>query len=264
MIDKALVARAEGSLAKGMAASARAIAERHPELGSTVVNIGTGQAVLFGPGMWVNRVVGLGLDAPVGDADFDLIDGVFQEAGLRVELDISPWADETLLAGAAARGMGPVWFRSLLVRSVSAGDRDAPEAAARVDTARSVAEWQDISAAGFAYHDEPQRWANDVNAEAAHRIGDTLLVATVDGTPVGAAALATSLGVAVLYGTSTTPYARRRGVQAALIGARIARAATAGCDLVISTAVPGGASERNLLRHGFRLVCTKVGVRRTT
>lgn len=257
-----MIARVERTLADGLATTAHAIAAVHPELGATAVAVGSGQAVLSGAGMWVNRVVGLGIDGPVTDADFELVDGLFAAAKVPLEIELSPWAHGSLVTRAAARGMGPVWFRSLLVRSLSVDDRARPESPVAVHLARTVAEWQDVSAEGFGYDDAEHRRANDVSAEAARQVGDTLLVASINGIPAGSAALGTSLGVAVLYGTSTTPHARRRGVQATLIRARLARAVAAGCDLAVTTAVPGGASERNLLRHGFQLICTKVGVRR--
>jgi GNAT superfamily N-acetyltransferase len=50
---------------------------------------------------------------------------------------------------------------------------------------------------------------------------------------------------------STIPAARRRGVQAALVRHRLARAATLGCELAAATAAVGSASERNLVRLGF-------------
>jgi GNAT superfamily N-acetyltransferase len=263
MIDKALVARVEGSLATGMAGSARAIAELHPELGSTVVGIGTGQAILFGPGMWVNRVVSLGLDGPVDDADFDRVDGIFERAGLPVEFDVNPWADESLLAGAAARGMSPQWFRSLLVKHLPGDDRAASRTSGSVSVrpADDLGEWADVSATGFGYHDAERRLANDTSAEAAELLGDRLLVAVIDGAPVGVGAIGIADGVATLYGMSTVPAARRQGVQSALIAARVDIAIAAGCDLAVSTAMPGSASERNLMRPGFDVVCTKLGLR---
>ncbi len=263
MIDSALVERVERSLASGLAALARAIAERHPELRPTVVDVGTGQAILFGPGMWVNRVVGLGLGGPVSDVEFDLIEDVFERAGLPVELDVSPWSHASVLTGAATRGMSAQWFRSLLVRHVTGGDRQVTDCAVSVRPATGLGEWEDVSAAGFEYDDAERRRANDISAEAAGRLGDKLLVALFEGTPVGAGAIGVADGVATLYGMSTMPRARRSGVQSTLITARLDAARAAGCDLAVSSALPGSASERNLMRHGFELIYTKLGLRST-
>ena len=62
-------------------------------------------------------------------------------------------------------------------------------------------------------------------------------------------------------GDATLPAFRRQGVQCALIEARLAMAAQAGCDLAIVTADPGSSSGRNAERMGFQLVCTHVAMR---
>jgi GNAT superfamily N-acetyltransferase len=69
--------------------------------------------------------------------------------------------------------------------------------------------------------------------------------------PIGCASSTVRDGIATLGGMSTIPAARRRGVQAALVRHRLARAATLGCELAAATAAVGSASERNLVRLGF-------------
>ena len=85
------------------------------------------------------------------------------------------------------------------------------------------------------------------------------LVAEVDGQPAGTAALSVTQGVAAFYGTSTLPEFRGRGVQAALLAARLHLAAEAGADLASVFVTPGSGSERNVRRAGFRVA----GVRLT-
>ena len=47
------------------------------------------------------------------------------------------------------------------------------------------------------------------------------------------------------------PAERGRGVQRTLIHYRLRVAARRGCEIAVTSATPGGASERNLIRHGF-------------
>ncbi len=82
-----------------------------------------------------------------------------------------------------------------------------------------------------------------------------------DGEPVGAATLAICDGVASLFGASTRVPHRNRGVQHALIAARLAAAVDAGCDLAVVHTEPGSDSQRNVERLGFRLAYTKVTMR---
>jgi len=79
-------------------------------------------------------------------------------------------------------------------------------------------------------------------------------LARIGDEPAGGAVMITSEGVALLAGDATKPSHRRRGVQSALIGARIAHASKIGCDLVAVCTLPGSISQRNYERQGFRLV----------
>jgi hypothetical protein len=50
---------------------------------------------------------------------------------------------------------------------------------------------------------------------------------------------------------------RRRGLQSALIRARMRYAAEHGCDLAMLVAEPGSHSQRNAERRGFRIAYTR-------
>ena len=67
-------------------------------------------------------------------------------------------------------------------------------------------------------------------------------------------------GVAEFGGASTRPAFRQRGVQTALLHARMDAAREAGCDLALVVTAPGEDSQRNVERAGFRLAYTKVVV----
>jgi hypothetical protein len=65
-------------------------------------------------------------------------------------------------------------------------------------------------------------------------------------------------GMALLAGASTVADARRRGLQAALLTARLAHAAELRCDLAMMGAPPGSSSQRNAERNGFRIAYTRI------
>ena len=79
-------------------------------------------------------------------------------------------------------------------------------------------------------------------------------VAEIDGRPIGVATLRTHHHVGWLRGASVLPAIRGQGAQRALIAARARRAAELGCELVGSSAVPGGVSAANLEASGLRLI----------
>ena len=64
-------------------------------------------------------------------------------------------------------------------------------------------------------------------------------------------------GIAQLTGAATAPAHRRRGVQTALLSARLAVAAAAGCDLAVVTTQPASKSQQNAQRRGFALLYTR-------
>jgi len=83
-------------------------------------------------------------------------------------------------------------------------------------------------------------------------------VAAVNGAVAGGGTIILRDGIAGLFGASTLPGYRKRGVQAALLESRIARAAECGCDLVVCLAQPGSTSQRNVMRRGFSVLYTRV------
>ena len=82
-------------------------------------------------------------------------------------------------------------------------------------------------------------------------------VALRDGVIAGGASFRMAEGVAQLAGAATAPAHRRRGVQTALLSARLADAAAAGCDVAVVTTQPGSKSQQNVQRQGFDLLYTR-------
>ena len=94
-------------------------------------------------------------------------------------------------------------------------------------------------------------------AERDFAVGMTRYIALHDGMIAGGARLRTTEGIAQLTGAATAPAHRRRGVQTALLSARLADAAAAGCDIAVVTTQPGSKSQQNVQRQGFDLLYTR-------
>ena len=60
--------------------------------------------------------------------------------------------------------------------------------------------------------------------------------------------------VAQFSGAGTLPRFRRRGVQTALLRARLMDAAAAGCRIGVVLTQPGSKSQQNVQREGFALL----------
>jgi N-acetylglutamate synthase-like GNAT family acetyltransferase len=82
-------------------------------------------------------------------------------------------------------------------------------------------------------------------------------VALRDGIFAGGAGLRIAEGVAQFAGAATAPVHRRRGIQAALLSARLVDATAAGCDVAVIVTQPGSKSQHNAQRRGFDLLYTR-------
>jgi GNAT superfamily N-acetyltransferase len=84
-----------------------------------------------------------------------------------------------------------------------------------------------------------------------------LFLARVDGAPAGAAVLSIHDDVGYLAAGSVLPSFRGRGLQAALIAARLKRAAARRCAVVCGGAAWGSQSQRNQQRAGLAIAHVK-------
>jgi MOSC domain-containing protein YiiM/GNAT superfamily N-acetyltransferase len=105
--------------------------------------------------------------------------------------------------------------------------------------------------------DQRNPWAQVYEKLATHP-HRTVLLAELDGEPVGAASVHTYGGIGWLRAASVIPSARGMGIQRALIAVRTKIAAERGCEIVGAWAEPDGVSAANLMMMGMR----QIGMRR--
>ena len=87
---------------------------------------------------------------------------------------------------------------------------------------------------------------------------------------IGEKAVASAAGLIIaehnvfaMFGDATLPEFRRRGIQSALVQARLRAAAEAGLDLAAVVTQGGSTSQRNYERMGFRVAYSKATLVRT-
>jgi len=234
------------------------LAGQDPSWGTDVFDLAGGYAVLCGPGLYVNRALAVGLAGPMSAADFELLEQRSAVVGVPPAVDVTPTADGSVTELAGARGYRLLRFLTTHVRPL--GEDDAtlssdPSIVVERADGELLGAWQDVAAAGFAVGPGEARRASDAFASAAavvDRDGFLLARDVADGSPLGSASVTIRDGVAMLGGMSTLPAHRRRGVQRALVAHRLRFAAERGCDLAVCSTLPANASERNLVRAGFR------------
>jgi GNAT superfamily N-acetyltransferase len=236
-------------------------------------SIAGGTAVYAGDGNPYSRAIGLGLYGPVAEPDLARMEAFYADRNLAPELSLCPLADESMVDALGARGYRirmfmHTWFCPLTDEGPRTKDERWPTVAGVTVRPIKPGEadlWVRTAWHGFAGDDvaPPDDLVISPYPTMAHA---TCWLAWLDGErlgdePAGAGSLAIHNGVAELFGTSTRPSCRGRGVQTALMHARMAAAAAAGCDLIAVHTDPGSASQRNVERAGFRLAYTKVTLR---
>ena len=230
-----------------------AVAKIAPQQRATSFSVGDGRAVLLGPGLFVNRVFGLGLSAPVDAQSLEEFEERCAELGQDATIDVSTHADPRTTDLLAGRGYVPDDTVVALCRSVE-GPYPAQDHRVEVVSVDTLEEWCNATAAGWGHDGTDRREGSDLYGHAAFAAQSPgLLLARPPGDDrvSGCAALAIVGETAILGGMSTLPEFRRTGVQTTMISARLQMAAERGCTMAATQAASAGDSLRNLLRHGF-------------
>lgn len=226
-----------------------------------------GGVAAFGePGAPFNKVVGLGFAGVPTAADIDAVERAYAAHGSPTPVELSTLADPQIAELLGGRGYRVVAFEDVLGRKLGDTVDDVP-AGIEVRPAREdeLDAWVDVVVEGFAHPDgvgvpSPEEFPRDV-VERAERdfaaAGVTPYVAVVDGDIAGGGSMRVTDGVAQLTGAATAPRHRRRGVQGALLAARLRDGVRAGADVAVVTTSPGSLSQRNVQRRGFHLLYTR-------
>lgn len=239
--------------------------------GSTTFRVGGGGAYWYSPGNIVNGSFGLGMDGPVEQEEIAALIAFFEERGEPATVDVCPYADPSLRRWLAQYGFVATDFETVLYQPLGGdvAEGSGPAAGAGVGAtevllASTAAErelWATLEARGFM--DDAADEAGLILARAIALRTDSLpFIGYLDGEPAGTGMLVIKGGIAMFNGDSTLPAMRGRGVQSAILAHRLAYARAAGCDLAVIEASPGGISERNQQRAGFRVAYTRVSLER--
>lgn len=260
-VDLALARRLEMTHAWRGFEYARAQGRLHPERGIAIKPVGGGRAIFAGQGSPANACVGLGLHGAVAGADLDFVEDFFLSRGVAPCVDVCALADASLLPMLAERGYVPGRLFSLLFAPLPLAEPiSIPSASVRVTQAgTNQAElWIRTTAQGFEETDSPSTPMLDTLAPNLYAANALCLLAWLDGQAAGGAGMYVHDGAAELGGDSTLHAYRRRGIQTALLRARLEAARELGLDLVLAMTEPGTASQRNIERAGLHLAYTRV------
>ncbi|KAL4745673.1 hypothetical protein BDW72DRAFT_186312 [Aspergillus terricola var. indicus] len=226
-------------------------------------------------GRKLNHVAGIGMECPVTDKDIDDIERLYKAIGVSPEINLCPFAHDSAVEVLKKREY--MICAEMNVYALFLQDYEAEDGPRREEEYKQMkgeeiritpvskgdhALFIQSSTTGFVSPGSLQPDLFHTLATIATLRPDTrLYVAKINGKIAGTAGLAliaTSLGkVAELYIDSTVPEFRGRGVQAALLRARLAAAKREGCAIATVTTWPDSVSARNMERVGFKLAYRK-------
>jgi GNAT superfamily N-acetyltransferase len=261
--DLALARRLERAEARNSADFVQARARFSSQSGTRWIEVAGAHAIFDGVASPLTQTFGLGLFQTVTGADLDAIEEFYRQRGAPVFHEVSPVADVALLPLLTGRGYQPVEFTSVMFRPIQPGlhlgGAGSDRIRVRVVRAQEQDVWAQTAAVGWGASGELAEFLRGVGRVNALRPSAPSFLAELDGQPIAAAAMYLGDGVALLAGASTIPAGRRRGAQRALLESRLRYGAERGCDLaMLSAQPPGGPSQRNAERYGFRIAYTRI------
>jgi len=241
----------------GEAANGFAMAQATP--GAEAEAVLGGCAIFAGVGSPLTHTLGAGMDAAKATAtEFDRMERFYFDRGSNSLIDLCPMADAGVIEQITARGYQVIEFNNVMARPLLTYDTryQAPAALeVREIVADETAAWCHTVARGFTGLDKPPEEMTSMMSTICD-FGQAFMAAG------GGAAMSVQKNVALLYGDATVPEGRGKGVQSALIRARLAKAASMGTEFAAACVIPGSGSHRNYERAGFQLVYMRVNLKR--
>ena len=258
------IERVEANLVAKASAATRA--RRGNDVGF-VREIAGGIASYAEPDSPFNKVAALGFAGVPTSDELASVERAFHELDSPVQVELSNLADPAISDLLSARGYRLTGYENVL--GLALDGLSAPEPPPGIEVRRGrddeseatldllieavlTPDTEGVPSAEDFPRDVLRNAFRDMDATGTRRY-----LALIDGVPAGTGAMRIADGTAYFAGSATSVQYRRRGVQTALIAARLADAIAAGCDIATVTTSPGTKSQQNVQRRGFDLLYTR-------
>jgi len=263
-VDKAFVRRLESCEEMPQVLYAKVFQKTRPEIGAAEEEVCGGHMSFCGLGSPVGRAVALGLDRPFTSADFDRVEAFYRGHKAPAQVDLCPMHEPAVFEMFKERGYAIAELNNVLYRKLGRKEKfPPPPMGCEIchSQAREAAAAGAIVERAFFPDGAPEAFRGLV-APLYQMEGALAFVASVQGKPVacGTGLVISERKVFALCGAGTLPEYRGRGLQTALLRARMAAAAQAGCEYAVVVTQGGTTSQRNAERLGFRVAYSKVTV----
>ncbi len=263
-VDKAFARRLESAEEMPQVMYARMFQKTRPEIGAAEEEICGGHMIFAGLGSPIGRATGVGLDRPFTAEDLNRVEEFYRAHQAPSQVDLCSMHEPAVFELCKERGYAIAELNNVLYRKLEVGEefpppppgceirRSRPDEA---DTAGAIVE------SAFFPEGAPEAYRGLV-APFYHMARALAFVASVEGKLVacGTGLVIPEHRVFALCGAGTLAEFRGRGLQTALLRARMAAAVDDGCEFAVVVTQGGSTSQRNAERLGFRVAYSKVTV----
>jgi GNAT superfamily N-acetyltransferase len=266
-VDKALARRLEACEEMPQVLYARVFQKTRPAIGAAEEEICGGHMIFAGLGSPIGRATGLGLDRAFTAEDLDRVEQFYGSHSAPSQVDLCPLHEAAVFEMFKERGYGIAELNNVLYRRLGR-DEQFPASPAGCEIRRGLCEEAEALSAivegAFFPEGAPEAFTGLI-APLYQMEGAVTFVASVEGkmAACGAGLVIPEHQIFALCGAGTTAEFRGRGLQTALLRARLAAAAEAGCEYAVVVTNGGTISQRNCERLGFRVAYSKVTVIKT-
>lgn len=263
-VDKALARRFEPCEEMPQVLYARVFQKTRPAIGAAEEEICGGHMIFAGLGSPIGRATGAGLDRPLTAENIDRIEEFYGSHSAPSQVDLCPLHDATAFEMLRDRGYGIAELNNVLYRQLDT-EEEFPPAPAGCDILRGQLQDAEVQATiverAFFPDGAPEAYTGLITP-LYQMDGALTFSARVEGKIVacGAGLVIPVHRIFAVCGAGTLAEFRGRGLQTALLRARLGAAAQAGCEYAVVVTQGGTTSQRNCERLGFRVAYSKVTV----
>jgi ribosomal protein S18 acetylase RimI-like enzyme len=260
-VDKALARRLESAEEIPQVKYAGIFQTLQPHMGAATELVCGGHMIFAGVGSPIGRVTGAGFDGPVTATDLDRIEEFYRAKGAPSQVDVCPLSDGSLMELLKERNYTLFELNNVLYRRLDRAESfpQTNTAVIRPGRKEEAGEFADIVGRSFFPDGNSPFDMGQTMNPLFQMEGAITFVAEIEG-KMAACAAGLSIpehGIIALFGAGTLSEYRRRGLQTALLQARMAMATQAGCEFAVIVTQGGTTSQRNAERLGFRVAYSK-------
>jgi GNAT superfamily N-acetyltransferase len=263
-VDKAFARRLESCEEMPQVMYARLFQKTRPEMGAAEEEICGGHMVFAGLGSPIGRATGVGLDRPLTSEDVDRVETFYRAHQAPAQVDLCSLHEPAVFELFREREYAIAELNNVLYRELDA-EEVFPPPPLGCEIRRSLLEEADAAGAivesAFFPEGAPEPFQGLI-APFYEMERALAFVASVDGKMVacGTGLVIPEHRVFALCGAGTLADFRGRGLQTALLRARLRAAVATGCEYAVVVTQGGTTSQRNAERLGFRVAYSKVTV----